>query len=345
VEDAKSQTATMLPSHLIDPTKKKNERLSHTRLGQLPPPPMPSLCVTGALSQIGRCEAAPGVTLVYCVFRPRQLHDMRRPPLVVVHGGPSIPSNYLLPIVNGITDRAVILYDQFGCGKSSRPSNAKEQPFSIDLMVKHLKLLISKQWGLQKYHILGHSFGGILAYEFLASLSEADRSACQSLILASAPTSAQIIQEESKIMYRTTNGLSEDYDEAIEDPIIRRQYAETFHQTHECRLAQPPLVFLDAMAQAGPPSWRGIPAIANYHAQRPLSNVPTLLLRGQYDCCSEKCMVGWTDLILDPTPTSEILTNCSHYGMLEDEQQYGKVITKFLLQQDTGTSLEKASAP
>ena len=115
---------SLIPSHLIDPSKKKNERLSHTRLGQAPPPPMPSLCVTGALSQIGRCDAAPGVTLCYCIFRPRQLHDTRRPPLVVLHGGPSIPSNYLLPIVNGVTDRTVIFYDQFGCGKSSRPSNA-----------------------------------------------------------------------------------------------------------------------------------------------------------------------------------------------------------------------------
>lgn len=326
----------MLPSHLIDPSKKKNERLSHTRLGQAPPPPMPSLCVTGALSQIGRCDAAPGVTLCYCIFRPRQLHDARRPPLVVLHGGPSIPSNYLLPIVNGVTDRTVIFYDQFGCGKSSRPSNAKQQPFSIDLMVEHLNLMISKQWGLQKYHLLGHSFGGILAYEFLASLSESDRAACRSLILASAPTSARIIQEESKILYRTVNGLSEDYDESLDDPVTRKSHAETFHQTYECRLAQPPLAFIDAMAQAGPPAWRGIPAISNYQAQRKLSNVPCLLLRGEYDFCSEKCMDGWNDLLLDPTPEKKILTNCSHYGMLEDEQQYGKAITEFLLQQDAG---------
>ena len=120
----------MLPSHLMDPTKKKNERLSHTRLGQAPPAPLPSLCVTGAMCQQGRFEPQPGVVLAYCIFRPRQLKDLRRPPLVVLHGGPSIPSNYLLPIVNGVTDRAIVFYDQWGCGKSSRPANDK-MPFSI----------------------------------------------------------------------------------------------------------------------------------------------------------------------------------------------------------------------
>ena len=150
----------MLPSYLSDPTKRKNERLNQTRLGDAPPPPLPSLCVTGALSRIGRyqvvirnkssdngegrngytaCEEEGASTsknsenttildnggmpiiLSYCIFRPRQLHDQNKPPLLCLHGAPSIPSNYLLPIVNGVTDRAVIFYDQCGCGKSSRP--------------------------------------------------------------------------------------------------------------------------------------------------------------------------------------------------------------------------------
>jgi proline-specific peptidase len=332
----------MLPSHLIDPTKKKNERLSHTRLGEPPPPPMPSLCVTGALSQIGRLEVSPGVSISYCIFRPRQLHDLIRPPLVVVHGGPSIPSNYLLPIVNGVTDRSVIFYDQFGCGKSSRPRNAKEQGFSIELMVKHLEMLITKQWALKKYFLLGHSFGGILAYEYLVSSSteNAGPAACQGLILASAPTSSKMIQEESKRLYRSVNGLNDveegnddilhDTNNSGEDRQILYQYSETYRQTHECRLAQLPLALEDAMAQAGPTPWRGIPAIPDYEAHKPLSNIPTLLLRGEYDFCSERCMDGWDRLFTDPAPQRKILTNCSHYGMLEDERQFGVAVQSFL---------------
>ena len=383
----------MLPSHLIDPTKKKNERLSHTRLGQLPPPPLPSLCVTGALSQIGRFDVSPGVFLSYCIFRPRQLHDIHRPPLIVVHGGPSIPSNYLLPIVNGVTDRSVIFYDQYGCGKSSRPlmnSPTKNQPqqrksqasqlppFSIDLMVQHLDLLIAKAWKLEQYFLLGHSFGGILAYEYLLSTSQSEdcrqtaasaSAVCRGLILASVPTSSELIQEESKRLYQTVNCLSTsssnddgkddhngffdgrrggdhaggkqrdvDYaatndDDEEEDKHRLYEYSETFRQTHECRLSEPPLALVDALAQAGPTPWRGIPAIPNYQATQPLkttTRIPTLLLRGEYDFCTDRCMAGWDELLLEPAPKRVVLTNCSHYSMLEDEQQFGVAIKEFL---------------
>jgi len=64
--------------------------------------------------------------------------------------------------------------------------------------------------------------------------------------------------------------------------------------------------------------------------------VPTLLLRGEYDFCTVDCMAGWKDLLSDPIPVSKTISNCSHYGMLEDEQQYGKAIKEFLLAIDVG---------
>ena len=154
----------MLPSHLMDSSLRKNEPRRQTRLGEMPPAPPPSLCITGAMSRVGRFEPSPGISLAYTVFRPRQLLDDRKPTLIVCHGGPSIPSNYLLPIVNGVTDRAVVFYDMWGCGKSSRPSRLTNTPFSIPKMVEHLQGLI-KHWKVTKFHLYGHSFGGILAYE------------------------------------------------------------------------------------------------------------------------------------------------------------------------------------
>lgn len=314
------------------------------RLGQAPPPLMPSLCVTGALSQVGRCDIGSGESLMFTIVRPRQLHDTHRPPLVVCHGGPSIPSNYLLPLVNGVTDRAVILYDQYGCGKSSRPRNVEEAPFSIALMVEHLQILLTKQWELKKYHLLGHSFGGILAYEYLLQASEVDRAACQSLILVSTPTDASQILRESKRLYREVNGLKEDIEDdkndneetaGDDDPSRRQLYSERFRETHECRLPHTPLPLIDAMAQAGPTNWRGAAAISNYCVTQSLHKIPSLLLRGEYDFCTKECMERWSDILIDPPPEWKTLSNCSHYAMLEDERQCGKVISEFLVRQDS----------
>lgn len=358
---------TMLPSHLLDPTKKRNEPLSHTRLGQ--PPSMnhmggpPSLCVTGAMCQQGRWidPNDSTISIFYCIFRPRQLHSHAKPPLVIVHGGPSIPSNYLMPIVNVVQDRTIIYWDQWGCGKSSRPDLTRSnEKFPMEKMVQHLHALITQEWKLQSYHLFGHSFGGILAYEYLRSKLSGDEAnqGCRSVILASTPTSASLVDKETKRLYTEVNKLEGKYLEEIQlmDKSMKRGCDQIFHQTFECRLSQQPLALIDALAQAGPTSWRGIQAIKDYDAlssattsttsnnnddkdnqeesSRIVSNIPCLLLRGEYDFCTSLCTGGWDDIFVDPKPVTTILTNCSHYGMLENENVYGKAMNTFLHQQE-----------
>jgi pimeloyl-ACP methyl ester carboxylesterase len=221
----------MLPAHLRTTTTRSSYRdFDETNAGgsrlRQPPPPPPSLCVTGAMCQQGNCriERQPTtsdkydkadsknktdktlnetVTIAYRIFRPRQL--LRTPsPLVVLHGGPSIPSTYLLPLVNTICDRAIVLHDQWGCGKSSRPTPTITKsensppshafpPLDIQILVDDLHYLITKEWKLQSFHLYGHSFGGILAYEYLKKYKP---SHCQSLILASTPTSTALVESE-----------------------------------------------------------------------------------------------------------------------------------------------------
>jgi hypothetical protein len=78
---------------------------------------------------------------------------------------------------------------------------------------------------------------------------------------------------------------------------------------------------MDALAQAGGlTSWRGIQAISDYKATQPITNMPSLVLVGEYDFCTVPCIEGWSDLIVDPAPQRKMLTICSHYGMLEDER-------------------------
>ena len=98
------------------------------------------------------------------VIRPESV----LPPLVVLHGGPSVPSNYLRPLENIVTDRSILFYDQLGCGRSDEPDNP--YMYSIDLAVEDLDQLLSMTGiAVGPYHLYGQSFGGILAFEFLKS--------------------------------------------------------------------------------------------------------------------------------------------------------------------------------
>ena len=91
-------------------------------------------------------------------------------PLLVCHGGPGVPSDYLFPLI-GSLNRPVMFFDQLGCGRSDRPS-PEVQEYSIAAsaqdLVEVIEALLAKEWipmrdGHPAYHLYGQSFGGILA--------------------------------------------------------------------------------------------------------------------------------------------------------------------------------------
>jgi pimeloyl-ACP methyl ester carboxylesterase len=61
--------------------------------------------------------------LSYTIHRPMTLSSQKACPILVLHGGPSVPSNYLFPLVNVVPYRSIIFYDQLGCGKSDEPDD------------------------------------------------------------------------------------------------------------------------------------------------------------------------------------------------------------------------------
>jgi pimeloyl-ACP methyl ester carboxylesterase len=63
-------------------------------------------------------------SMYYRVYNQSSMHCAESPPIVVIHGGPSLPSNYLYPLVQQFgTSRSIIFYDQLGCGQSSAPED------------------------------------------------------------------------------------------------------------------------------------------------------------------------------------------------------------------------------
>jgi proline-specific peptidase len=102
-----------------------------------------------------------------------------RLPLICVHGGPGATHDYFGSLeALAATGRRVILYDQLGWGKSDHPSDPRM--WTVSLFVEELTEL-RRALGLEHAHVLGHSWGGMLAMEYaltqpagLASLVLAD---------------------------------------------------------------------------------------------------------------------------------------------------------------------------
>lgn len=79
--------------------------------------------------------------------------------IVVVHGGPAAPHNYLRPELDQLAKFAqVIYYDQRGCGKS-QAADAYDWQLHVDDLDRLLKTLAPKQ----KVFLMGSSWGSALA--------------------------------------------------------------------------------------------------------------------------------------------------------------------------------------
>jgi len=278
-------------------------------------------------------------SLAYKIFRPMALSSRKAAPILVLHGGPSIPSDYLYPLVNAVEYRSIVFYDQIGCGKSSQPDNP--DAYSIDNAVDDLEALL-KKLGLRRFHLYGQSFGGILAFEYMKRVAERkgksssqqqeyeddDDEGCLSVILSSAPTSVKTVEEEAGRLLALLK--DQDSDESTLN--------ERFRVTHQCRTSEMPTPLVDAYARAGT-VWRGTDAIQGYQAMpvsKDASRMPSaMVMRGEHDFVTASCCKDWKETLWNHQFVKErILEGCSHHGLLEQEQAYGEVLEHFFAQYD-----------
>jgi proline iminopeptidase len=115
-------------------------------------------------AESGQTFEAGGVKLYYEVLGPAGRSSV--PPLVVANGGPGFDHQYLH--VSGVwselaKDRAVVLYDQRGTGRSTAaatPGKLADQIADLDALREHL--------GVKQIDLMGHSWGGYLAMAYTA---------------------------------------------------------------------------------------------------------------------------------------------------------------------------------
>src|ERR671937_1909161 len=86
-------------------------------------------------------------------------------PLLALHGGPGSTHNYFGPLERLADERPVVLYDQIGCGSSDRPTDIE---WSVDVFRDEVDA-VRGQLELERIHLLGTSWGGMLALEHVLS--------------------------------------------------------------------------------------------------------------------------------------------------------------------------------
>lgn len=244
-------------------------------------------------------------------------------PLLVCHGGPGVPSDYLFPLVE-ILQRPVIFFDQLGCGRSDRPEPT-DQEYSIAAFARDLvaviEALVAQTWipvrdGRPAYHLYGQSFGGILAFETLIAASGPPLP--RSLSLSNVPSSVPALLEEVAALLADLDGDG-----------------SRFEATHVCRLASRPAALLAAYAPGHPGShWRGVDVIADWCVpEESLASfsTPVLLLAAEYDFVTAGSMQAWQRLA---DQQLVVLPGAAHHALLERQEIYGAELEGFLQKHD-----------
>ena len=106
-------------------------------------------------------------------------------PIILLHGGPGLDHTYLFPQMGVLSKKyQLITYDQRGSGKSLN-TELNDKAINTSVFVEDLESL-RKKLGLEKFILMGHSWGGRLAMDYAIRHPEHVESL---ILIGSAPAS------------------------------------------------------------------------------------------------------------------------------------------------------------
>jgi proline-specific peptidase len=262
-------------------------------------------------------------------------------PLLALHGGPGSTHHYFAPLQELATERPVVLYDQIGCGGSDRPQDID---WSVDVFRAEVAAVRS-QLGLDRIHLLGTSWGGMLALEHVLSGAEG----IVGLILSSTLASVdQWAAEQRKLR----DALPADVVKVLErheragtyDDAEYEQAMEAYSDRHFYR-GPKPRAELEEMsatksvevyrAMQGPNEWTVTGALRGWDVRDRLGeiDVPTLVIRGRHDMSTDPISATLVNGIQGAREV--LLEDSSHTPVLEETDTYLEAISEFMREAET----------
>jgi proline iminopeptidase len=258
-------------------------------------------------------------------------------PLLVLHGGPGAPSYYLKPLAALADERPVVFYDQLGAGHSEAPADTAL--WRVDRFVRELAQ-VREELGLHQVHILGHSWGSMLAMEYMLTQPAGVRS----LVLASPALSVTR-------WARDADSLKATLPDSLQAIIARHEASETT-DTQEYQGAvleyyrrflarkEPWSADVDStFAQFntglygymwGPSEFAATGTLKDYDRTDKLPDLalPVLFTAGRYDEATPATVAYFQSLVAGAELA--VLEGSAHLTMQDEPEEYVRIVRDFL---------------
>jgi proline iminopeptidase len=258
-------------------------------------------------------------------------------PLIILHGGPGLDhqmfGDYLDPLGD---NHRLILIDQRANGRSERPP---EETWTLEQNAKDVGLLAGAM-GLEKYAVLGHSYGSFVALQHAADFPG---QAAQTIVSSGVPSSRFLM---SHVEHQLATFEPEELRQQVTESWDREQYARTPADVASLLSDQMPFHFADpydsriaeyerrtAGAVYSPEVLRKFSA-ADYggiEVEDRLADIsqPVLVLAGRHD---RTCSIEAAEFMAANIPTSELVVfeNSAHMTFVEENDRYLDTVRAFL---------------
>lgn len=279
-------------------------------------------------------------------FRVTGNLESGKPPLVVLHGGPGMLHDYLLRLgALAESGRAVVHYDQIGCGRSTHLPDRGPGFWQVPLFADELDNLLDHLGIAGGYHLLGQSWGGMLGAEHAVRQPLGLRS----LVIANSPASMPLwLQEANRLrallppavqatlLAHEANGTTDtaEYQAAV----------RVFYDRHLCTVPWPPeLAASFEGMQADPTVYYTMNGPSEFHCIGTLRDwsiidrldriqVPTLLISGRHDEATAAVVQPFAQHI--PGARWTVYENSSHLPHIEETGAFLREVDSFIAAHD-----------
>ena len=276
-------------------------------------------------------------------------------PLLLLHGGPGACHDYLESLAAiSATGRRVIFYDQQGCGNSDQPDDPAR--WTVDFYLREIDA-VRAALGLDRLHVLGQSWGGMLLMEYLVTRPAGVVSATIASSPASMPMWVQGTGRQRAALPPEVIEVLDRHEAAgtWDDPEYEAAVG-VFYERHLCRVVPMPEFAARSFAKLarnpqvyrtmnGPTEFHVVGTLREWEVLSRLDAVeePILLTSGRHDEATPDQVAR----IRERLPHAEwvIFEQSGHLSHAEEPDRYMAVLADFLARAEAGRVTRRPDVP
>ncbi|HKL17889.1 MAG TPA: alpha/beta fold hydrolase [Halalkalibaculum sp.] len=257
-------------------------------------------------------------------------------PVIVVHGGPVLDHSYLYHHLEPLSkDYRLIFFDQRLSGRSSADIDSAD--ISLNAFIEDIEAL-RKELNFGKVHILGHSWGGLLAMKY--AIRYPDHVIKLMLINSMAPTS-KLWQKEVAVLASSSSradslqrqkimqsrNFRENKPQAIEK-LLELSFKNQFYDPENAALLD--LFVPEDYMKRSRLFGNLMPYLSSYDLTDELRklNIPTLIMYGRAEPAADISGPVLNRLITNATFT--LIDESGHFPFIEQPMKFRETVSNFI---------------